>query len=87
MSDHDYWLSVGDQDYYGEEPEEEEIDPDFASLAATDPGEVNDPRDATPEPPAYLDPVQVHHMQRMVRDAAENGDRPWPYTIAAAKAA
>lgn len=38
-----------------------------------------DSRDLTPPPPAYLDPVQVLRMRAMVKDAAANGDREWPY--------
>jgi len=37
-SDHDYWLAVGDGDRFCDDPEEE-IDPDFESLAATCPPE------------------------------------------------
>jgi len=80
MSDHDYWLSRGDDML--EEPEE--ADADLDSLEQTPEGMGYDPRDLTPAPPAYLDPRAVHRMQQMVKDAGANGDRPWPYVRDAA---
>lgn len=41
-----------------------------------------DQRDATPEPPALLNPWSVRYMRRMIQDAMENGYRPWPYRMA-----
>ena len=42
-----------------------------------------DSRDKRPDPPAVLDVNRVRRMQAMVKDAAANGDRPWPYLGAA----
>lgn len=63
-------------------PSADEIEEAEALHADTVEGIISgtmDPRDFTPPPPAYLDPVQVRSMQAMVKDAAENGDREWPY--------
>lgn len=64
------------EDARDEARDEAEYDGDLAIV-------ICDPRDATPEPPAYLDLYSVLRMRAMVKDAAENGDKPWPYLGAA----
>ena len=41
----------------------------------------SDPRDYTPEPPAYLDPRWVLDMRKRLQEAAKAGfpAREWPY--------
>lgn len=68
------------------ESEEPQIHPELESLAQTPEGEgleriqgSGDSRDFTPPPPAYMDAWSKLNMIRMVKDAAANGDRAWPY--------
>jgi hypothetical protein len=59
--------------------EDEPENPDLDSLEETPEGQgwKPDGRDATPEPPAYLDPLWVLKMRRLVRKFAETGILNW----------
>ena len=74
MSDHDYWLSRGDDML--EEPEE--ADADLDSLEQTPEGMGYDPRDLTPAPPAYLSPRFILRNRERVRKFLATGDFTWP---------
>jgi hypothetical protein len=59
--------------------EEEDVDSETVSLGESPEGQdwKPDGRDATPEPPAYLDLHFVLRMQRRVRRFIETGDLDW----------
>lgn len=74
---------------YGYLPDLEEGDPEFESLAASPEGKgweplknSGDSRDATPEPPAYLDPHFILRNRARVQIYLATGEITWPRVAA-----
>jgi hypothetical protein len=81
--------SCGSVDCPGECGPEEPVDAELESLAETPEGmgwepleDSGDSRDATPEPPAYLDPHFILRNRRRVQIYLATGQITWPRVAA-----